>query len=333
MVVVVSPQVGPPTEPEPIPPPTRAQFAALEALYPSSDGKPVAENTEHLDLLLKLKANFDWLYVRAIAVFVAADLLWYPTEGSRACKAPDVMVIFGRPKGYRGSYLQWLEAGIAPHFVVEIISPTNTRREMGRKWQFYNQHGVEEYLTYNTIRHALQVWQRPSPHASLQLVLDVVGRKSGRNLRSNGRSNGRGNAPSNAGRELAVPTPVLWTSPRTGVGWGLGAQSLEAWRPDGRAFLSLAELEQERLAAIDRAVLAERQAVVYQRETAVAYQQAQAAQEQAQAAQEQAQAAQEQAQAAQEQAQAAQEQAQAAQARADRLAELLRQQGIDPDAL
>ncbi|TYQ25486.1 hypothetical protein [Pseudanabaena sp. UWO310] len=40
-------------------------------------------------------------------VFVAGDLFWYPVEGQSVIRrAPDVMVVFGRPKGARGSYIQ-----------------------------------------------------------------------------------------------------------------------------------------------------------------------------------------------------------------------------------
>jgi Uma2 family endonuclease len=62
-----------------------------------------------------------------------------------------------------------------------------------------------------------------------------------------------------------------------------------------------------------------------------AQQQAEAAQQQAEAAQQQAEAAQQQAEAAQQQAEAAQQQAEAEKTRADRLAALLREQGINPD--
>ena len=48
-------------------------------------------------------------------VFVAGDLLWYPVEGDPKTRmAPDTMVAFGRPKGYRGSYKQWVEGGSRP---------------------------------------------------------------------------------------------------------------------------------------------------------------------------------------------------------------------------
>jgi Putative restriction endonuclease len=62
-------------------------------------------------------------------------------------------------------------------------------------------------------------------------------------------------------------------------------------------------------------------------------QQTEAAQQQAEVAQQQAEVAQRQAEIAQQQAQAAQQQADREKQRADRLAELLRAQGLDPDAI
>src|SRR3954467_1206344 len=47
--------------------------------------------------------------IRSRHQFVAGDLLSYPVEGDPLIRsAPDVLVVFGRPKGYRGSYKQWL---------------------------------------------------------------------------------------------------------------------------------------------------------------------------------------------------------------------------------
>lgn len=64
-------------------------------------------------------------------VFVAGDLLWYPVEGNpKITQAPDVMVIFGVPKGDQGAYKQWEENNIAPQVVFEILSPSNTQKEM-----------------------------------------------------------------------------------------------------------------------------------------------------------------------------------------------------------
>ena len=76
--------------------------------YPSSDGKPMAENTLQWEWIVLTKSGLDTLFADRPDVFVASDLLWYPVEGQpKICIAPDVMVVFGRPKGYRGSYRQW----------------------------------------------------------------------------------------------------------------------------------------------------------------------------------------------------------------------------------
>lgn len=57
-----------------------------------------------------IKSNLDWLFAQDDRVLVAGDLLWYPIEGdNKKRQAPEVMVVFGRPKGDRGSYQQWKE--------------------------------------------------------------------------------------------------------------------------------------------------------------------------------------------------------------------------------
>jgi Uma2 family endonuclease len=76
-----------------------------EIIYPDSDGNPMADNTEHYEWIVKIKENLEILFASTNDVFIAGDLLWYPVEGSvKTRQAPDVMVIFSRPKGKRGSY-------------------------------------------------------------------------------------------------------------------------------------------------------------------------------------------------------------------------------------
>ena len=95
--------------------------------YPQSDGQPMADNTKQIRWIVTIQGGLDALFRADSPVFVADDLLWYPVEGrSDMCMAPDVLVAVGRPKGDRGSYLQWEEGGIAPQVVFEIRSPGNT---------------------------------------------------------------------------------------------------------------------------------------------------------------------------------------------------------------
>ncbi len=120
-------------------------------VYPESDGKPMAENTEHFDLLIMIKSALDVLFEDDPEVFVAGDLLWYPVKGKPyITMAPDVLVALGRPKGRRGSYIQHLEENIPPQVLFEILSPSNRSKDMARKYHFYAKYGVLEYFVYDT---------------------------------------------------------------------------------------------------------------------------------------------------------------------------------------
>ena len=102
-----------------------------EIFYPESDGQPMADNTKQFQWITKIQGSLDTIFENQADVFVAGDLLWYPVEGNNKIRvAPDVMVAFGRPKGHRGSYLQWKEDNIPPQVVFEILSPGNTASEM-----------------------------------------------------------------------------------------------------------------------------------------------------------------------------------------------------------
>ncbi len=73
------------------------------------------ENTLPFEWITTIKFGIEALFVDRDDVFVAGDLLWYPVEGDiKTRAAPETMVVFGRPKGHRGSYIQHREEGIAP---------------------------------------------------------------------------------------------------------------------------------------------------------------------------------------------------------------------------
>jgi Uma2 family endonuclease len=197
-----------------------------DIIYPESDGQPMAENTKQFTWIVVIKENLEILFADDANVFVAGDLFWYPVEGNNKLRmAPDAMVVFGRPKGDRGSYLQWQEDNIPPQVVFEILSPGNTLKEMARKFEFYNRYGVEEYYIYDPDKVDLTGWQR-----NAQQPLEVIEEMNG------------------------------WISPRLGIRFELTADSLEIYRPDGRRFLTPIELEQRALEAEQRALEAEQRA-------------------------------------------------------------------------
>ncbi len=128
-----------------------------EIVYPDTDGQPMANNTKQAQAMMVLKENLDLLHRHRNDVFIAIDHFWYPVEGHPEIRqAPDVMVVFGRPKGHRPSYKQWEEGNIPPQVVFEVLSPSNTASEMAEKLAFYERYGVEEYYIYDP---ETGVWQ------------------------------------------------------------------------------------------------------------------------------------------------------------------------------
>src|SRR4051794_8547151 len=111
-------------------------------VYPESDGKPMADNSEQARWIVILFGNLLALYREEAEVLVGANLLWYPRQGEgEPPQAPDVFVVFGRPKGKRGSYRQWEEGDLPMTVVIEVLSPGNTGQEMIAKFAFYEEHG------------------------------------------------------------------------------------------------------------------------------------------------------------------------------------------------
>ena len=203
-----------------------AAVPASEIIYPESDGLPMADNTKQFNYIVKIHTGIAAQFHDAPDVFVAGDLLWYPVEGdNRTSIAPDVLVAFGRPKGDRGSYLQWHEGGIAPQVVFEIVSPKNTWAEMARKQRFYERFGVEEYYLYDPDRGDLAGWLRRD--GDLEPIEEMDG----------------------------------WVSPRLGVTFHLTPEGeLELYHPDGRRFESAVELDLRAEEAQRRAEEAQRRA-------------------------------------------------------------------------
>ncbi|GAB4356865.1 MAG: Uma2 family endonuclease [Cyanophyceae cyanobacterium] len=187
----------------------KTQPAAIA--YPDSDGQPMADNTKQFHWIQTIQSNLAAIFADDPQVFVAGDLLWYPVEGdNKTRQAPDVMVVFGVPKGDRGSYMQWREGGIAPQVVFEIWSPGNRFSEIVKKQAFYDTYGVEEFYVYDPDRNDLSIFTR-SPGGNLALI--------------------------DAGSED-------WVSPRLGIRFHVDEETLTLFDPSGRPFSTLTEERQ-----------------------------------------------------------------------------------------
>ena len=193
-------------------------------IYPDCDGQPMSDNTKQFRWIVTIKENLELLFVQDPNVFVAGDLLWYPVEGNNTIRnAPDVMVVFGRSKGDRGSYRQWEEENIPPQVVFEILSPGNRMGEMNKKLRFYEQYGVEEYYIYDPDRIDLTGWIKADDR------LDLIDEMEG------------------------------WVSPRLAIRFDLQPDGLVIYRADGEKFLGFIELDRQRQIAQEQRHIAEEQ--------------------------------------------------------------------------
>jgi Uma2 family endonuclease len=160
----------------------------------------MADNTKQLRWIVTIYTGLAGMFRDDPNVFVAADLLWYPAYGHPKIRcAPDVMVVFGRPKGDRTAYRQWREENMPPQVVFEIVSPNNRFHELMDKLAFYDQYGVEEYYLYDPDRGSLDGWIRRE--GRLQPIEELEG----------------------------------WVSPRLGIRFGLDEGQLVLVRPRWRA--------------------------------------------------------------------------------------------------
>ena len=117
--------------------------------YPSSDGKPMAENDAQRSAIMYGIGALSRHFRGRPDVYVSGDLLIYFEEGNpRVSIAPDVFVVFGVEDRQRPNYKLW-EEGRAPAFVLEVASPSTWREDLGRKRAVYARLGVREYWQYD----------------------------------------------------------------------------------------------------------------------------------------------------------------------------------------
>ena len=127
---------------------SRPAPAAVPIRYPSSDGKPMAENDAQRSAIMYGIGALMRHFRDRRDVYVSGDLLIYYEEGNpRVSIAPDVFVVFGVEKRARLNYKLW-EEGRAPSFVLEVASPSTWRDDVRRKRSVYARLGVREYWRY-----------------------------------------------------------------------------------------------------------------------------------------------------------------------------------------
>jgi Uma2 family endonuclease len=141
----------------------------LEDVYPSSDGKPMAETQVHVRLLTQLLGMLEYHFRRREDVLVAGNIFLYYEEGKpKKRRSPDVMVV----KGIKGKHLRrsfmtfmtWIERTV-PSCIIELTSRKTAKEDMTIKKPLYQKLGVREYILFDPLGEYL-----PNPLVGYHLI-------------------------------------------------------------------------------------------------------------------------------------------------------------------
>ena len=126
-------------------------FDADDNLYPTGDGKPMAETDLHQDQMIYIIQALKTFYQSDSDVYVAGNnFLYYEQGNPRAVVSPDGYVVFGVPKRRRNTYMLWKEGGVTPAVVFEVTSKKTKREDVRTKRPLYeNVLRVPEYFQFD----------------------------------------------------------------------------------------------------------------------------------------------------------------------------------------
>jgi Uma2 family endonuclease len=120
--------------------------------YPSGDGQPMAETQIHVRAIMLLHQALEDFFKNRPDVFIASDIFWYWERGNKGARiSPDVMVVPGihhRDVYESRSYYSWVE-DITPAVVFEMASRKTWKKDLGSKYERYEQLGVREYYIFD----------------------------------------------------------------------------------------------------------------------------------------------------------------------------------------
>ncbi len=126
-----------------------------EVRYPESHADDMGESTLHYALISYLFHTLRSFYFNDPDVLIAANLNLYYEEGNpNKYFTPDVMVLFGTPKGDRQVYKLW-EERVFPQVVFEVASGRTWKNDIGEKAEFYDAFGAAEYYLIDAERRYL----------------------------------------------------------------------------------------------------------------------------------------------------------------------------------
>ena len=117
--------------------------------YPCSDGVAMSENDFQARALINARYFLSTHFRDRPDVYVSGNIFVYYQPGNISANvSPDILVSFGVERRRRRSYRIW-EEGKAPDFVLEVLSPSTWKRDLGEKRKVYARVGVKEYFLFD----------------------------------------------------------------------------------------------------------------------------------------------------------------------------------------
>jgi Uma2 family endonuclease len=122
-----------------------------EVVYPTSDGKPMAETDKHRKLMMYAIEALEAYFADRSDVYVSGNNFVFYEEGNpRACLSPDTYVVFGVSPELRDCYMSWKEGGRLPDVVFEFTSKKTKKEDTETKRPRYERVlRVKEYFLFD----------------------------------------------------------------------------------------------------------------------------------------------------------------------------------------
>jgi Uma2 family endonuclease len=127
-----------------------------EIIYPSSDGQPMAETSEHLLLMVALISALRHHFKQHRKVYVIGNMFLYYEKGNPAARrAPDIMVVKGvDPSLQRRSFKTWVEKAM-PSTIIELTSSETAQEDQEIMFHLYQMLGIRECFLFDPLNEYL----------------------------------------------------------------------------------------------------------------------------------------------------------------------------------
>lgn len=110
---------------------------ARRVVYPTRDGKPMAETDKHRRLMMYVIDALTVYFADRSDVYVSGNNFVFWEEGNpRARISPDAYVVYGVSPEARDSYMAWNEGDRLPSVVFELTSRKTQREDTDTKLPF-----------------------------------------------------------------------------------------------------------------------------------------------------------------------------------------------------